>query len=195
VFWLFAREDVMRFESALRFACLGFLVLGLSGCVQSKATITSNRANDYHANIKRLLVITDLGQALKGKIDGDEEGIFESNVRDALAKCSIVVEFHRHDPLALQNDAQEAIRATSPDTVMTLAWKSAQSGGRAPKSTVYIGSIVDLTTKRLVWKAEIDFQSAWSGGETLAASLVDRLKADTIISASCPTPIVPRRGI
>jgi hypothetical protein len=182
---------MMIIPRALRFACLAFLALGLSGCVQSTATITSNKASDYHANIKRLLVITDLGKALQD----NDEGIFESKMTDALGACGIVVTFHRNNPLALRNDSQDAIRATLPDTVMTLGWKSAQSMGQGPINAVYIGSMVDLATKRVVWKAEIDFKSALSGGETLAASLIDRLKADTIIGAACPTPVVPKRGI
>jgi hypothetical protein len=78
---------------------------------------------------------------------------------------------------------------------MTLIWSTEQSGGRAPTFVVYSGSIIDLKSKRTVWKSEIQFKSAWSRAETLAAAIIDKLKADGIISPSCPTPAVPVRGI
>lgn len=173
---------------------MGFLAFGLAACVQSKATVTSNKAPDYHPEIKRLLVLTELGLVKNNSLVGDEEGTFEAAVTDSLAKCGIVTKFQRHDPLALQNEGPQAIRSFSPDTVMTLGLKATGSMGGAA-SVVYLGSIVDMPTKKLVWRAEVDFKAAWSGGETLAASIVDRLKADTILGPSCPTPAVPLRGI
>jgi hypothetical protein len=136
-----------------------------------------------------------MGETLKHRADGDEEPVFEADVTDSLAKCGIAVNVHRRDPLALQNDEALAVRAFSPDTVLTLQWKTAQSGGRTPGTTVFASSLIDVATKKLVWKAQIDLKGGWSLAETLAASVIDRLKADTVVSSSCPTPVVPRRGI
>jgi hypothetical protein len=184
---------MMRIDTALRWMCLGLMTVGLSACVQSKATITSNKAPDYHPEIKRLLVLTELGIVPNNSPVGDVEGTLEGAVTDSLAKCGIVVKFQRHDPLALQSEGPQAIRSFSPDTVMTLGVKATGMGRATP--SIYLGSIIDMTTKKLVWKSEIDFQFAWSSGETLAATIVGRLKADTILGPSCPTPVLPLRGI
>jgi hypothetical protein len=163
--------------------------------VQSKATIESRTANNYHADIKKLLIITQMDNMLKHSSPGDEGEQFESLVVSSLGKCGITTEFHEHDPLALDNDAAVAVRNSGPDTVMTLTWKSEQTGGRMPTFVVYSGQIIDLRSKRLVWKSEIQFKSAWSRAETLSATIIDKLKTDNIISQSCPTPAVPVRGI
>jgi hypothetical protein len=185
----------MRAETLARWACVGLTAVGLSGCVQSKATIESRTADNYHADIRKLLIITQMDDTLKHSSAGDAGELFETNIASSLGKCGITAEFHERDPLALENDAAVAIRNSAPDTVMTLIWKSEQTGGRTPTFVVYSGSIIDLKSKRTVWKSEIQFKSAWSRAETLSAAIIDKLKSDTIISQSCPTPAVPVRGI
>lgn len=185
----------MKTGNLARWACLGLAVIGLSGCVQSQATMESRTADNYHANIKKLLIITQMDNMLKHSSAGDEGELFETNIVSSLGKCGITAEFHEHDPLALDNDAAVAIHKSAPDTVMTLTWKSEQMGGNTPIYVVYLGQIIDLATKRVVWKSEIQFKSAWSRPETLSAAIIDKLKADSIVSPSCPTPFVPKRGI
>jgi len=185
----------MKAKVLARWACVGLAAIGLSGCVQSSATIESRTAVNYHASIKKLLIVTQMDDMLKHKSAGDAGELFETNIVSSLAKCGITAEFHERDPLALDNDAAVAIRNSAPDTVMTLIWKSEQTGGRMPTFVVYSGGIIDLKSKRTVWKSEIQFKSAWSRAETLAATIIDKLKADAIISPSCPTPAVPVRGI
>ena len=169
-----------------------FLTACLSGCAHpSQVGMTSTKLNAYNANIKRLLVVTEIGETLKYRV-GDPEAVFQSNVMDALGKCGIVTQFHKHDPLALQNEEQLAVKSFSPDTVMTLTWKSSQTLNGIPMSSVLMGSIIDMNTKRQVWKAEINFVPAYYSGETLAASIVNQLKQQAILDASCPTPMIPK---
>lgn len=175
-----------------RFLSLFFVVACLSGCAHpSQVGITSTKLNAYNANIKRLLVVTELGEVLKHRSD-NAEATFESTFTDALGKCGIVTEIHQHDPLALQNEEQLAVKTFSPDTVMTLVWKSAKTYAGIPTSTVIIGSLLDFNTKRQVWKAEINFAPAYYAGETLASSIVNQLKLQAILGPSCPTPVVPK---
>ena len=187
--------EIMKAETLVRWACVGLAAIGLSGCVQSKATIESRTAVNYHADVRKLLIITQMDDMLRHRSAAAAGELFETNIVSSLAKCGIAAEFHEREPLALDNDAAAAIRSSAPDTVMTLIWKSEQTGGRMPPFVVYSGSIIDLKSKRTVWKSEIQFKSAWSRAETLAATIIDKLKADAIISPSCPPPAVPVRGI
>ena len=164
----------------------------LSGCAhQSEIGMTSTKLNAYHADIKRLLFVTELGETLKYRV-GDPEAVFESNLTDALHRCGIATQFHKHDPLALQNEEQLAVKSFSPDTILELRWKSSQTRYGVPISSVLMGTMIDWKTKQQVWKAEINLVPAYYSGETLAASIIQRLKTESILGPTCPTPIVPR---
>jgi len=182
----------MHFATLARWLCLGILAVGLSGCVHpSKVDITSNKLDAYHPNIKRLLILTDIGAALKNRT-GDDEAIFASAVTGSLDQCGIAAAVHKHDPLALNNDAQQAIRAFGPDTVMTIVMKSAQTINGIPVSSVLNATMIDLKTKTAVWKAEINYLTADNAGQALAAAIIARLKQETILAPACATPVVPK---
>jgi hypothetical protein len=173
-------------------ALLAATAIALSGCAhQAPVSITSNRLNAYQPNIQRLLVITDLGQVMRIQ-RGDEEALFESAVEDSLGGCGIVVKFHRHDPLSLENEAQGAIGEFHPDTILTLQLRSGTTYGAIPTSFHSEGSIVDLRSKREVWKAGIDSAPGFNAGQNLASTLIDNLKKSTILGPACATPTIPK---
>jgi hypothetical protein len=177
---------MMNIEKPLRWMCMGLLSVGLAACVGSKATIQSNKAPDYHPQIKRLLLVTDLGLTPINRPDGDEEANFEAAVTESLSQCGITVQFRRHDALDLQNGDQRAIQTFAPDTLLTLAPKATGAGRK-----IYAGTIIDMAAKKPVWRSELDIQFAWFAGKTLAGSLIGRLKEDGILASSCPTPTRP----
>jgi hypothetical protein len=176
----------MLLETSLRWLCMGLFAVGLSACVESKATISSNKAPDYHPEVRRLLLLTNLGLKPINRPGGDEEGNFEAAVMESLSRCGIVVQFQRHDALALQNNEQHAIQTFVPDTVLTLTPKATGTG-----RMIYAGSIVDMSTKKLVWRSEIEIDFHWFAGKALAASIIDRLKQDGVLASACPTPSLP----
>ncbi len=166
---------------------------GLAGCAhQAEIGMTSSRLNAYHADIKRLLVVTDFGQTFKYRA-GDPESVFESTFMDALSKCSIAVQFHKHNPLALENEEALAVKSFAPDTILELRWRSSVTNNLGiPVSSVLMGTIIEWSTKRQVWKAEIDFVPAFNAGETLSETIIGRLRQETILDPSCPVPIIPQ---
>ena len=169
--------------------CAVFAV-GVAGCTHpTDVGITSSKLNAYQPHIKRLLVLTELGSTLKM---GDGETAFDTTLNNAMDTCGIAVNVHRHDPLALQNEEQLALKTFSPDTVMTLVWKSEHTYGNIPTSVVIMGSILDVSSKKVVWKSEINLAPASHAGETLAASIIERLKKENILGADCPMPVVPK---
>jgi len=187
-----AQVKTIRVETLARWLCLGLVAAGLSGCAHpSQVGITSNKLNAYHADIKRLLVLTDLGKAIQTR-GGDQEAAFTSAFTASLGTCGIDVKVQKHDPLALQDETKQAVQNFAPDTFLSIGWKTEQSVNTVAVQTVLVGSMIDLKTKRLVWKAEINFVPASNAGQTLAASIIDRLKLETILGSSCPTPIVPK---
>jgi hypothetical protein len=91
-----AKVRTIRLETLVRWLCLGVFAIGLSSCAQpSQVAITSNKLNAYHANIKRLLVLTDLGKAMQMRV-GDQDAIFDSALTASLGTCGITAKVQRH---------------------------------------------------------------------------------------------------
>jgi hypothetical protein len=184
--------EVMVSAKALRWACAALLLVFMPGCAhEAQVAVSSKKLNAYHANIKRLLVLTDLGQVLKIQ-SGDEESAFEAAIMDSVGSCGIVANIHRHDPLALQNDEQATMKSFAPDTVMTLQWKTGQGYGGIVSSFHLIGTLVDVRTKTEVWRAEIDTAPGFYAGKNLAAQIIENLKRGSILDSSCVLPVVPQ---
>jgi hypothetical protein len=172
-----------------------FIVLvgfSLSACVNSSAEFSSNKLSNYNGSIKRLLVYADIGDILKNKVDGDEELIFADKLIESLRGCAIAAEYHAKNRIALQDERGSLIGAFAADAFLDIQLESATKSNKEATKAVYILSLSDVSTKRLVWKAQLNFVSAWYGGETLAAALINKLKADSMISQSCVAPIVPK---
>lgn len=182
----------MRTATLSRWFCLFFAVLGISGCAhQASVSITSNKLDAYKPNLQRLLVVTDLSQVMKIQRD-DQEALFEASFMASLGGCGITVKFHRHDPLALNNEELGTINEFHPDTVMTIQLKSGTTYGGVPTSFHMEGSILDWGSKRQVWKAEIDSAPGYYAGQNLAAMIVANLKDQAILRPACVTPEVPK---
>jgi hypothetical protein len=170
----------MRFGAAL-------LALLLASCASS-SEVKSNKLASYTGQVKRLFVDADLGNALGKKQDGDQTEVFTSTLTNTLNSCGTQTEIHVKDPLDLTNNAGSLIKQFNPDSILQLTWKSARSGGNMAPETVYVLSLFDIASKKVVWKAEVDFESRWSAGTVFAGSIIGRMKQDGLISASCPVP-------
>jgi len=176
--------DLWKTTSRLSVAAL----MLLSAACASSSTVKSNKLASYAGGIKRLFVEASLGTALLNKASGDETAVFTSTLVDTLAKCGTQTQVHLKDALDLNNDAGQLIRQFNPDSILNVTWQSEKSGSNVPVSTVYILSLVDIKSKAVVWKAEVDFVSRWQAGVTLAGSVIGQMKQDGLIDASCTVP-------
>jgi hypothetical protein len=176
-----------------RCLCLGLLAIGLSGCA-AKVTVTSNRVPDYHGEIRRLLVIAQVGGELGYGEYNAERPAFRDAIVNSLSKCGITANVQFQSQISLPAETAQAVRAFAPDTALTIETKSTSIGGGS-SAAVYIGTVIDMPRRKPVWKAEIQYIGGKSGDEILAASIIDRLKSDAILNALCPTPAVPKSGV
>lgn len=174
---------------------LSVFAAGLSGCTNSTATITSYVSKDEHIAINRLLIVSRIWPtSSSGATSALQMPVLETAVTEALAKCGIVVNVLPQDQLSLPGDDAQAGRTNSSDAVLVLETKTFETG-IAEGGGVYSANLIGMATKKMVWQAEIRIETGASREEAFAASIVDRLKGDSILPASCPTPVVPTRGI
>jgi hypothetical protein len=177
-------------------------VIILTGCRNSSANITSSSMAAAPIVPKRLLVFADIGKVMKNKHDGDEEDIFSAEFTSALGRCGVTASYLKKRPiddhLTLDDGAKQrddrglASNSFPADAILDIQWTRQTTGTNAPPSADYSLSLLDLKSKQQVWKGQMRFVSAWYGGQRFAATLVDRLKQDGFIPASCIPPAVPK---
>jgi hypothetical protein len=155
----------------------------LSGCTQSTAKIESYTAKEHHADIGRLLIVSDTWPLTsKGVSSTLQVPILEDALVKAFGKCGIVTNVVPQDQLPLAGGDTQAIRALSPDALLVLETKTYEDG--VGGGGVYLAKIVDMMTKKMVWQAQISITTGTSREEVFAASIISRLKEDSII---CPS--------
>jgi hypothetical protein len=172
------------------------MLCGLAAC-QPRATITTNREASYQKDVKRLMVIETIGDALGRQIDS-----FHAVLTQRLQACGATVTFIArppHDPLALDNSAalaeqrkeNEMLHDFAPDAVLFMSQVSAMSSGGSVRNITYAMQLADLPTRRIVWKANLDLFTNYDivafgdAGAALANDLMTKLSQDAIIR-SCP---------
>ena len=178
------------------------LSLPLSGCINSSATVTGKKLTAGPITPQRLLVFADVGIVLAEKLNGDEEPIMAAEVKGSLLQCGIVSDYMHKTPIAsgaltLGDSATKSDRGLSTsvfgaDTVLDIQWLRQTTSTRAPASASYSLTLIDMKSHQPTWTAQMQFVSAWYGGQRFAAAVIDALKQDGIIPSTCPTPLVPK---
>lgn len=171
---------------AMRFGAAATALL-LASC-SSSSEVKSNKLTSYTGQVKRMFVEASLGKALLNKASGDETAVFTSTMTNTLNSCGTQTTIHLKDSLDLGNTSGNLIKQFNPDSILQITWQSERSGGNVAPVIVYLLSLFDVASKKVVWKAEVDFTSRWSAGTVLAGSILDRMKQDGLISASCAVP-------
>ena len=192
----------MKFSSAAGCFAVGLAALSVVGCRDSAATISASRLDASYTVPHHLLVFSDVGIVLKNKHDGDEEDILASEFVGALGKCGVTSSYLKKRPIdtqltlddtaKLKDDRGLSGNSFAADAILDIQWTRQTKSTGGPGTANYDLTLVDFKTRQPVWKAQMDFVSAWYGGQRFAATLVDRLKQDGLIPASCVTPIVPK---
>ena len=166
-----------------RWLYLVLLATVLAGCTSS-ATITSDADKGRHSEIHRLLIVSNLWPLnFEGGARAPQASIIETTLVEAFRKCGIVADVVREDRFSPTDDRTEVLRVFSPDAVFVLETRSFEYGV-AKGGGIYSGKIVDVTTKKLVWQAQVRLTAGQSREEILVASILDRLKDDSIL---CPS--------
>jgi hypothetical protein len=172
-------------KGAQRLGGLAIFLL-LTACT-STSVIRANKSDSYKGETKRLFIEASLGNALLNKASGDETAIFTSTLINTLSKCGTQADIHFKNSLELPDSVGQRIKRFSPDSLLQITWQKETRQGSSIQlySTNYILTLIDIKSRSVVWKAELDFVSRWSAGVTLAGSIIDQMRQDGLISASC----------
>jgi hypothetical protein len=173
-------------KTALRLGSV-VAIVALAGCV-SNATIRSNKMASYAGGIHKLYIDADYGGALLSATD--QERKFVAEMTGTLASCGTETNIREHDPLEMQADAFARVRQFGPDAITTMGWhsKTALAGGALAgtvQNIIYELGLLDVKTHQVVWKAEVNFAPRGDSGVILADTILGKMKADGLISASC----------
>lgn len=167
------------------FSAMAMMVF-VSACGTAPPEATSVKRPNFTGETSRLFIVANVGDDLRTSEDkGTDE--FAALVRKSLSECNTQVDFSFHDPLDLQGTPQQKIAAFKPDSVMDFHWTKAQSGG-SMSFTSYVAELFVVGSKTAVWQANIHFYDVGNLGRRLAHLLLDRMKADGVISSSCIVP-------
>lgn len=174
----------MRDGKLVRWLCLGLLTVGLSGCALSAAETDSYTARERHTAISRLLIISNVWPlASQGPSSAMQMATIETALKDAFSKCGVVASVLPPDQRLQGGGDEQAIRAFSPDALFVLETQTFETG-RTEAGGAYLARIIDMTRKKMVWRAQTSITAGKSREEVFAASIIDRLKADSILCSS-----------
>lgn len=165
------------------------LICGIvSGCAATTRTKT-NRANDYNGQPKRLFVITDIGTDFGSQFSN----AFQNKIKSIAKDCGVVVDIAYLSVLELDESRYDRqMMGFRPDTVLSIK----RNGGTKSAEgvlfhVIYDSKLIDMSTKKLVWRAQTDFYRGGFAipveerGESLAIDLTNKIKEDKIFR-SCP---------
>ncbi len=175
--------DLGLFGKLSRWLCLVLLPAALVGCA-SRATIDSHADKGAHSELHRLLIVSNLWPLTSvGQSSALDSAVVETALVQAFGKCGIDTEIVRQDRFSPGGDGLEALRVYSPDAIFVLETQrfdfNVVNGGGD-----YSGKIVEMTTKKMAWQARVHITDGRSREEVLAGSILDSLKADSILCTS-----------
>ncbi|MEC4594950.1 MULTISPECIES: hypothetical protein [Nitrospirillum] len=158
----------------------------VSACGTAPPEATSIKRPNFTGQTSRLFIVANVGDDLRtSKDEGSDE--FAALVTKTLSACGTEVEFLFRDPLDLQDTTRQKIAAFKPDAILDFHWLKAQSGG-SMAFTSYVAEMFVVGSKTGVWQADIHFYDVGNLGRRMAHLLLDRMKADGVISPTCVVP-------
>lgn len=151
----------------------------LSGC--ASATLQSEKAQDYNNTPARIAILTDLGKEnhrLGSNLPND--------MKSALSSCGIDSSIEQLSDLTI---GPQKIAMARPDAILVIRWKTVTSNSRdGVVQAEYHFELTDIASKKVVWKANMQFRPDLYGignADTFTKGVLKRLKSDGILPQSC----------
>jgi hypothetical protein len=167
----------------VRFTVLGLALL-ISACSPDRKVVT-NKAAGFDREIKRLYIVDFSG----GEYGEEFNNAFHSGLVDVAKNCGATAELVAPGPLDLIDRGQEALKSGA-DSLLAIRRGNVLGPG-AGYVPIYDVQLIDLASKRTVWRANANARSgtifvpATERGRTLAIDLTNNMKSDGILRG-CP---------
>lgn len=182
----------MSVRPSLALTALCF-ALALSGCVTAK--IESQRDDSFTKEIDRVYVHSTFGME-----DRELAGAFSSAILHEFSTRGITTHTAESDPLALEEQDDEAVAAAVAEfapTVVLILKQTARGTSVSPgapgmpgtmsSEAVYDASLYDAETMRRVWRAQVstsgdaNLTTGEGTAKKLAATIAQRMQDDGLI--------------
>ena len=186
----------MKPISILSRLCVLILALAVSACHYASATIESQRLSQAPVTPQRLLVFADVGTVLDGLLH--DESVFSADLTNSLNKCGVPTAYLKKreinkqltlDDSANKNDDRGLSTSTfGADTILDIQWTQQRipgPGSTGQRSADYAVVLVNQKSRAVLWKGQLSLVAARFAGQRFAVTLIDRLKQDGFIPASC----------
>lgn len=163
--------------------------LSLSGCVEGGFKAQSVKSSVYKKQPKRILVVDNLGRIFaESLVLRDRSGEFNERMVHIFAACGIQADYIGPGPLAIEDPVQAKIKSFHPDAVLSILLLS--EGGHGIEYASYQAKLTDAATNAGIWTAAVSYKAGLTGAAmdvvgSLSKALIDHMKADGIIPASC----------
>src|SRR5580765_4544364 len=151
-----------------------FGLLLVSACA-APTQISSNKAQDYTAQPTRLFVVTDVGSDFGNEFANS----FHAKLINIASECGSAAEVSRISALELDDSTRRReIDGFKPDVFLSIR----RNGGTKMSS----GQLVDIQSKRIVWRAAVTFYRGGTiipstdRGAALAVDITNKMKEDHI---------------
>jgi len=179
----------------LRLTSLIFVSIIVSACAAPRSQITSNKAENYSTEPKRIFVVTDVGSDF-GKDFADS---FQSKLITIARGCGADVEVSTISTLELDNNVHsKKLKNFGADTVMTVKRNGGTRTNGVLNHVIYNVKITDIQNKKTVWRANVNFHRGGSfvvstaeRGQALAVDIINKMIEDKIFNSCPPITVSP----
>ncbi len=170
-----------------RIALLALISVLVSACA-APTKITSNKAQGYTTEPKRLFILTDIGSDF-GKAFADS---FQGKLTAIAQDCGAVIEVSKISSLELDaNVHTNKMKSFNADASLLIRRNGGTMNGSLLIHVIYDLRLVDVQSNKTVWRANTNFYRGGTAipiterGEALAVDITNKMKEDQIFR-SCP---------
>ncbi|WP_189052642.1 hypothetical protein [Aliidongia dinghuensis] len=176
----------MNMKALFSIATLLLMVL-LGGCKQASTNIYSVKSDNYDHTPQSIFVGAAFGdtraKANSGEPASNPLMAFRTRISSSLEACGIRtnVEFSEGNTATVTVPPG----ARDPEAILLIRLVSQTVSVGAPVVGAYHAEMIDRSSKKAIWQADITTISGHNFYDILAKSLIDRMISDKILPTSC----------
>jgi hypothetical protein len=172
----------------INFRCFAALSALVVAACATHTDIKSVKSPTYARMPQRILFLANTGSAFEFWGRSQQLG---NMIEESLKGCGLAAAFQSSATLTLGDPIANRIRDFSPDAIVSINWRSERVSNGGVEGITYSLELMDVPTKSVVWKAEMNQSSPISvaGADdtipSFAIALIERLRTDGLVPASC----------
>jgi hypothetical protein len=167
------------------------LALGVGACAASADIEKTQKATGYNRQPTRIFFIADI----RPQITMVNPEVFANVVQMALQACGRSVMVHVPGRLVIEDSVDQQVDKFAPDAIVTVTILRLQPSLRGEfLGATFLAQMRDMPSKAIAWNAQVYMgantlgQVGETGTRALASQIIEGLRKDALIPASCSPP-------